>query len=175
MGLTASSMATLRPLFKSFLARSRLIGSSNKRASSRIWPPPNQPARDGYIRSGSQNGNGDVERLRLSHLRYDPPQGVGNSTIIHSLNDPRTSAEDRKKEQEQNETTEGTVFEAGDNSKRSNRFGSGSSKILNGAANPGVWDHTESYAATDSSSENSVVPGGLGIRKTTLVTTTITK
>jgi hypothetical protein len=168
MGLTASSMATLRPLFKTFLARSRLIGASTKRASSRIWPPPTQPARNGYFRSGSKNANEDVEQLGLGHLRYDIPQGVGNSTIIESLNDPRSSHEDRKIEREQKAALE-EIIEEDDASKRSKRFGSGSSKILPGAAKLGVWDHNDSVA-TDSSSEKSVIPGGLGIRKTTHIT-----
>jgi hypothetical protein len=172
MGLTASSMATLRPLFKTFLARSRLIGSSNKRASSRAWPQPNQPSRNGYFRSGSKNGNDGVEEMGLSDLRYDLRRGVGNSTIIESLNDPRSSDDDRKGEGEQKAAPGDKYLEAGDSHKRFKRFGSGHSKIMRSAASPGSWDpNDESYVATDSSSEKSTVPGGLGIRKTTQVTT----
>ena len=165
-------MATLRPLFKTFLARSRLIGSSNKRASSRAWPQPHQPSRNGYFRSGSKNGNDGVDQVGLGNLRYDMHQGVGNSTIIESLNDPRNSNEDRKGQRERDEVLDDKDVEAGDRYRRFKRFGSGNSKILPGAATPGAWDpNDQSYVATDSSSENSTVPGGLGIRKTTHVTT----
>jgi hypothetical protein len=178
MGLTASSMATLRPLFKTFLARSRLIGSSNKQPSSRAWPQPNQPGRNGYIRSSSKAGPNDAEQLRLGNLRYDLHHhgvGVGTSTIIESLNDPRNSNEERKGQREQRQQREqqdpvldDKDLELGDNQRRFKRFGSGNSKILPRAATPGSWDHhDESYVMTDSSSENSTMPGGLGIRKTT--------
>ena len=165
-------MATLRPLFKTFLARSRLIGSSNKRASSRAWPQPNQPSRNGYFRSGSKNGNAGVEQLGLGDLRYDMHQGVGNSTIIESLNDPRKSNEDRKGQRERDEVRDNKDMDAADYHRRFKRFGSGNSKILPGAATPGAWDpNDESFVASDSSSEKSNVPGGLGIRKTSHVTT----
>ena len=110
-------MATLRPLFKTFLARSRLIKSSNRRASTLVWPPPNQPAGNNYFRGDSKNGNDDVEQLGLSHLRYNLPQGVGNSTIIQSLNDPRAGAEGREREQQKNGAMEEKILEAGDSNK----------------------------------------------------------
>lgn len=182
MGLTASSMATLRPLFKTFLARSRLIGSSNKQPSSRAWPQPNQPGRNGYIRSSSKAGPNDAENLGLGSLRSDLHHhgvGVGTSTIIESLNDPRNSNEERKGQQDQRQQREqqdtvlnNKIIESGDNHRRFKRFGSGNSKILPHAATPGSWDpRDENYVMTDSSSENSTVPGGLGIRKTTHVRT----
>lgn len=103
-----------------------------------------------------------------------PNRGVGNSTIIESLNDPHTSNEDWKGQREKNEIVDdkNKDVEAGDHYRRFKRFGSGNSKILPRAATPGSWDpNDESYVMTDSSSENSTVPGGLGIRKTTQVTT----
>jgi hypothetical protein len=171
MGLTASSMATLRPLFKTFFSRSRLVGSSTKRTSSRGWGQPNQPSRNGYYRSAGKNNNNDVEELGLNNLRSDLPKGGGTSTTIQSLNDPRDSTDDRNTERELKEVPRDINMEATDNAKRVKRFGSGSSKILHGAANPGFWDSSDSHVAEDSCSESSTLAGGLGIRKTTEVTT----
>jgi hypothetical protein len=56
MGITASSMACLRPLFQAFLSRSRLVGSSN--AGISVW---NQP-RNGYVKERNSRG---LEVLRL--------------------------------------------------------------------------------------------------------------
>jgi hypothetical protein len=170
MGLTASSMATLRPLFKTFFSRSRLVGST-KRTSSRGWGQRNQPSRNGYFRNAGKNDNTDVEELGLNNLRSDLPKGGGTSTTIQSLNDPRDSIDDRIMERELKEVPRDNNMEATDNAKRVKRFGSGSSKILNGAATPGFWDSRDSHMAEDSSSESSTLAGGLGIRKTTEVTT----
>lgn len=170
MGLTACSIATLKPLFKNFYARSRLIGSSSKRTSSRAWPQP-QSIQGGYFRSGGKSDNNGAEELGLSHLRYDMAMGAGNSTTIQSTNDPR-HAGSRKAGGDKETALEYSYNTASnDYSKRFKRFGSGSSKILHSAATPGTWDSTESYAAPDSSSENSTLPGGLGVRKTSEVTT----
>lgn len=154
-------MATLRPLFKTFLARSRLIGSSNKRASSRVWPQPHQPIRNGYFRSSSKNGNDDVEQLGLGDLRYDLRQGVGNSTTIQTLNVPHNI--DREDEEREKRLMTGDGNEATEYYKRVKRFGSGSSKMLPRTATPEAWDSND--VVTDSSSENSTFPGGLGIKK----------
>lgn len=154
-------MATLRPLFKTFLARSRLIGSSNKRASTRVWPQPHQPIRNGYFRSGSRNGNDDVEQLGLGDLRYDLNQGVGNSTTIQTLNVPHSIDKEEEEREKRLMTEDGN--EASEYYKRFKRFGSGSSKMRPRAAIPEAWDSND--IMTDSSSENSTVPGGLGIKK----------
>jgi len=50
MGITASSMACLRPLFQAFLSRSRLLGSSNQVISG--WGPQ----RNGYGRDRASKG-----------------------------------------------------------------------------------------------------------------------
>jgi hypothetical protein len=96
--------------------------------------------------------------------------GAGNSTTIQSMNDPRNIG-NRKMEGDKEIAPEYSNTASNDFSKRFKRFGSGSSKILHGAATPGTSDSTESYAAPDSSSENSTLPGGLGVRKTSEVTT----
>ena len=76
-------MATLRPLFQTFLSRSRLLGSSTKNQSgSNAWPSSRKYDRDGYFRSGSGPNNG-AEELGL---RDDIAKGVGVTTVIKSTN-----------------------------------------------------------------------------------------
>jgi hypothetical protein len=52
MGITASSMACLRPLFQAFLSRSRLLGSSTHGRAG--WGA----ARAGYVRNNTHDRNG---------------------------------------------------------------------------------------------------------------------
>ncbi|EHK99995.1 hypothetical protein M7I_4078 [Glarea lozoyensis 74030] len=61
IGLTASAMATLRPLFRTFFARSRLFGSTepldpSKPSKMNTYPLSPRENRSGYIRSGSAAG-----------------------------------------------------------------------------------------------------------------------
>lgn len=80
------------------------------------------------------------------------------------MNDPYR-IDKYEEDREQKEVLRSSNMEASDGYKRFNRFGSGSSKILPRAATPGAWDPNESYVVMDSSSENSTVSGGLGIKK----------
>jgi len=78
-------MATLRPLFRSFFARSRFIGGSTGGkdiGDSNGWPNSNRPTRAGYFRSGSNTREG-AEELGL---RSDIGKGVGITTVIKSAN-----------------------------------------------------------------------------------------
>jgi hypothetical protein len=78
-------MATLRPLFRSFLARSKLFGGSTGAkdlGDSNGWPNSNRPTRAGYFRSGSNIREG-AEELGL---RSDIGKGVGITTVIKSAN-----------------------------------------------------------------------------------------
>jgi hypothetical protein len=85
IGLTAAAMATLRPLFREFLSRSRLLGSSTRnQTGSKAWPSSRGPGRAGYFRSGSGPNNG-AEELGL---RSDIAKGVGVTTVIKSTNNP---------------------------------------------------------------------------------------
>jgi hypothetical protein len=59
IGITASSMATLRPLFVAFLSRSRLLGSSN-RGNTNAWEAAPQP------RGGRKREVAGVEELGLT-------------------------------------------------------------------------------------------------------------
>lgn len=84
-------MATLRPLFRTFLSRSKLLGSSTKNQSgSNVWPSSRKPGRAGYFRSGSGPHNG-AEELGL---RSDIAKGVGVTTVIKSTNSPDQADED---------------------------------------------------------------------------------
>ena len=52
IGITAAALATLRPLFRSFLSRSKLFGSSARsRNGSNAWPAFHKAYRGGYVRS----------------------------------------------------------------------------------------------------------------------------
>jgi hypothetical protein len=76
IGLTASSLATLRPLFRTFFSRSKLFGSSTQnRSGSQGWPSSGK----GYFRSGTSVRGG--EELGL---RRDIGKGVGITTTIKS-------------------------------------------------------------------------------------------
>jgi hypothetical protein len=80
MGLAASSFATLRPLFRDFFQRSRLMGgtSSRTRTGASPWPTANGMA-GGYIRSRSKGG---IEEFGL---RSDVGKnGTGVTTVIES-------------------------------------------------------------------------------------------
>jgi hypothetical protein len=74
MGITASSMACLRPLFQAFLSRSRLLGSSNPGAP--VWNPP----RGGYVRSRNSKG---FEAFRLQG--NIPKAFRGNPSLVDDL------------------------------------------------------------------------------------------
>jgi hypothetical protein len=80
-------MATLRPLFRSFLARSQLFGGSTgtkELSSSHAWLNANRPPRAGYFRGGGNGRDGGAEELGL---RSDIGKGVGVTTVIKSAND----------------------------------------------------------------------------------------
>jgi hypothetical protein len=71
LGITASSAATLRPLFRTFLSRSRLFGPSTRdEYPSGGWS--NNPSR-GYSR---RTGNGDI------NLRSDLAKGSITTTVV---------------------------------------------------------------------------------------------
>ncbi|TVY81540.1 hypothetical protein LSUE1_G001882 [Lachnellula suecica] len=84
IGITASAMATLRPLFRTFLARKKLFGGSTgaKDLESPGWHNSDRPARGGYFRSGDNLKPGSEEL----GLRSDIARGVGVTTVIKSLN-----------------------------------------------------------------------------------------
>lgn len=74
-------MATLRPLFRTFLSRSKLLGSSTLTGDrSSTWPLGRRANRGGYYRSGSGNKEGQEEL----GLRSDLRKGVGVTTTIKS-------------------------------------------------------------------------------------------
>lgn len=70
IGITASSLATLRPLFRRFLTGSRRSGTS-------LSKPTGGPGRAGYIRSASQNN--DLEEF---DLRSNIGGNSGITTVI---------------------------------------------------------------------------------------------
>lgn len=76
LGITASAAATLRPLFRTFLSRSRLMGGSTKEETG-PWP-----SRAGYLRSGGMpSGRPKDEEIGL---RSDVGKLTGVTTVIDS-------------------------------------------------------------------------------------------
>jgi len=72
-------MATLRPLFRTFLSRSKLFGTSSRsRNTNHPWSSSRKTNRAGYFRSAG--GPKDTEL----GLRSDISKGVGVTTIIKS-------------------------------------------------------------------------------------------
>lgn len=85
IGITAAAMACLRPLFRTFLSRSKLFGSSDaKRSVNDIFPSGGKGSYGGYIRSGVRKGSrSGVEELGL---RDDVGKGNGITTTIKGKN-----------------------------------------------------------------------------------------
>ena len=77
IGIAASSIATLRPLFRTFFSRSKLFGGTTSRQGSSGWPSAAGPS-GGYIRSGSKGG------IETFGLRSDIGKTRGVTTIIES-------------------------------------------------------------------------------------------
>ena len=63
IGIAACSLATLRPLFRAFLSRSRLLGGTGSHTTSSQWPRAARPS-GGYIQSRCQAGTRDEFGLR---------------------------------------------------------------------------------------------------------------
>ena len=152
IGITAAAIATLRPLFRTFLSRSRLMGSSTE--SSEGWSKRSKPTRLGYLRSSDKNGG--AEELGL---RTDIGRNAGVTTVIQSQADPN----DRKR-------PEGDIEPLPRNSVTSRPRAGSQRGLKSGAAGLG----TDSRLADDSSSEDyqPVPPSwGYGIKKTTEIST----
>lgn len=179
IGLTASSIATLRPFFVSFFSRSRLLGSSNEEASA-TWGGPSASKR-GYFRSaGGNDVNDSPEELNLSGL----PKGDGVSTVIQSTNEIRSSEERAERQREGQEKGAAVAKETGsdDTSKRIHRFNSVrrlesiSAKTLTKQGVTWSSDETplreESLNGDASSRLSAEAKRRIEVRKTTEVTTT---
>lgn len=80
IGIAASCFATLRPLFRTFFARSKLMGGTSSQGGSSPWPASNG-LRQGYIRSGSNTRPEDFA------LRSDIKKDAGITTVIGSDGD----------------------------------------------------------------------------------------
>ena len=83
LGLTASAAATLRPLFRTFLSRSRLLGGSTK-TDTAPWPS----SRAGYLRSDRND--------QEIGLRSDVGKNAGVTTVIDSRPKPHGHNDDDK-------------------------------------------------------------------------------
>lgn len=80
IGITASSAATLRPLVRTWISRSKLMGGSTGRTGSNMWPKGDGVSKNnGYIRS-KDNGNSAEEY----GLRSDIGKNRGVTTVIES-------------------------------------------------------------------------------------------
>ena len=77
IGITASSIATLRPLFRTFFLRSKLMGGTSSQDGSSPWPLSGG-ARHGYVRSGSARKD---EEFQFA-LRTDIKKDAGITTVI---------------------------------------------------------------------------------------------
>jgi hypothetical protein len=76
-------MATLRPLFRTFLSRSKLFGASSRSRNTRPWSSSRKTNRAGYFRSASGSKNTELG------LRSDISKGIGVTTIIKSSNNQK--------------------------------------------------------------------------------------
>jgi hypothetical protein len=121
LGITASAAATLRPLFRTFLSRSRLMGGSTKEGSS-AWPS----SRAGYLRNGGTSSHRKDEEIGL---RSDVGMHVGVTTIIDGKSDKQPNDSGKSSEvgviitegtkdwnESQSKLTEGNSEEFGSNS-----------------------------------------------------------
>ncbi|KAH6716976.1 hypothetical protein DL95DRAFT_394894 [Leptodontidium sp. 2 PMI_412] len=77
IGIAASSFATLRPLFRTFFLRSRLMGGSSTQGPSGPWPASGPHK---YVRSQSRGGGEEFG------LRSDIGKNHGVTTTIESHN-----------------------------------------------------------------------------------------
>jgi hypothetical protein len=77
IGITVCSLATLRPLFKSFFNRSKLFGSSSRKNTSAGFPDPE----GGYVK---QKDTGGPLSKHAVKLRNDLPFQAGVTTVIGS-------------------------------------------------------------------------------------------
>ncbi|PQE17462.1 hypothetical protein CJF32_00008691 [Rutstroemia sp. NJR-2017a WRK4] len=77
IGITVCSLATLRPLFKSFFNRSKLFGSSSRKNTSAGFPDPE----GGYIKQKDTGGPLSKHDVKL---RSDLPFQAGVTTVIGS-------------------------------------------------------------------------------------------
>lgn len=139
-------MATLRPLFRTFLSRSRLLGSSKQYAKyggseSQGWP---QSFKKGYLKSGSGLDTGDNTANVELGLRNDIRKDAGVTTVIKSQHD---QTEEMRQTRELENSKGGQI---GDQISR--------------------WNNSESRLKDDNSSEEAM-PSTWGVRKTTEVTT----
>ncbi|PMD23437.1 hypothetical protein NA56DRAFT_701730 [Hyaloscypha hepaticicola] len=75
IGIVASSIATLRPLFRTFFSRSRLLGGSTSQGGTNPWPASG----NGYIRS--RNGAEEFG------LRSDIGKSRGVTTLVEAGGD----------------------------------------------------------------------------------------
>lgn len=90
IGITAAAMACLRPLFRTFLSRSRLFGSSSaKRSTNDAFPSAGKGNYGGYIRSGVRKGS----RIGVEELGLRDDVGKGNG-IITTIKGKNTSPSD---------------------------------------------------------------------------------
>ncbi|KAE8447375.1 hypothetical protein EG329_010789 [Mollisiaceae sp. DMI_Dod_QoI] len=145
IGITTGAMATLRPLFRTFLSRSKLFGSSARSGDKNsAWPLSGQANRVGYFRSA----RGKKDGKEAFGLRNDIAKGVGITTTIQSM---------------RNRDLEGD-YPPGENSLAR----SASQKALN-------WQDNETMSKDDSSEEflpmQRLAGQDWAVHKTTQVTT----
>lgn len=113
MGITAASLATLRPLFKNFLANTRFFSSSNNSANS------SRPSRTSYRRSEKKTSTiytsehpmelGFIERTHVDIDRqfklHELDMGEGVSKIVQTQADAdEEEAQIRRKESSRNKS-----------------------------------------------------------------------
>lgn len=78
IGIIASSLATLRPLLRTFLRNKSSVGRSTKGSSP--WPQASAPPRQGYVRSGSNS------KLEEFALRTDLGEARVTTVVETDLN-----------------------------------------------------------------------------------------
>lgn len=150
IGLTAAAMATLRPLFRTFFARSKLFGGTSDNMYKYGTSTYGLTGRKGYFRSGSgPDGQSRTATepatasLELG-LRNDIKKGDGVTTVINSARDE--AGDIREKVRAEHAAEKSRKHES-------------------------IWNNDESRLKDDSSSEEDVPAPAWAVRKTTEVTT----
>jgi len=90
MGITASALATLRPLFRRFLACPRLFGSASRDGTSHESSQFNfKSSSINHLRGGWRARRADTGPEELGLGNNNIGGGLGVSAVIRSANDGR--------------------------------------------------------------------------------------
>lgn len=81
IGITASAIATLRPLFRTFFSRNRLLGGTSTPAARPYLSHPHNASGPNAYGSARSKNRGGIEELALTS---QAAKGIGITTVIES-------------------------------------------------------------------------------------------